>query len=271
VRRYGVVFQTGSQQRSDDKFRFGCEMVRSGRIGKVQTVHVGVGGPSEACYLPEQPVPPGLDWDFWLGPAPWRPFHEKVCPRASFGGWPQWRSYRDYSGGGMTDWGAHHFDIAQWGLGMDESGPVEVHPPDGKDFETLTYRYANGVVMYHGRAKGVSPNGVLFTGTDGKVEVNRGHLKTWPEDLMQKPTGADEVHLYQSRNHQSDWLQCIRTRERPICDVEVGCRSVTVCHIGNLAYWLKRPLRWDPAEEEFIGDPEANRWLDRPKRAPWTV
>jgi len=262
VRRYGRVFQTGSQQRSSGNFRLACELVRSGRIGKVQTVHVGVGGPSGPCYLPAQPVPAGLDWDMWLGPAPWRPYHASIHP-------VKWRAFRDYSGGSMTDWGAHHFDIAQWGLGMDGSGPVEIHPPDGKDHDTLTYKYANGVAMFRGGA-----NGVLFTGTDGKIEVNRGRLSSDPPEIIKEPIGPSDVHLARSpagswRGHNLDWHHCIRTRQRPICDVEIGHRSITVCHLGNIAVWLKRSLKWDPATERCIGDDEANRWLDRPQRAPW--
>ena len=260
VRRYGRVFQTGSQQRSSREFRFACEMVRSGRIGKITHINVNVGGPSGDCYLPEQPVPEGLNWDMWLGPAPWRPFNTGLHPF-------NWRGYRDYSGGGMTDWGAHHFDIAQWGLDMDHTGPVEITPPDGKDVQKLTYTYANGVIMTHGGGS----NGVLFTGTEGKVEVNRGYLKTWPDNLKDTPTQPGEVHLYESRDHRANLLQCIRTRQRPICDVEIGCRSVTVCHLGNITYWLKRPLRWDPDKEEIVGDPLASRWLDRPRRSPWSV
>lgn len=267
VRSYGRVFQTGSQQRSSSNFRFACEMVQSGRIGQLQTVHVSVGGPSADCYLPAEPVPAGVDWNMWLGPAPWRPYNTILCPPPSFTGFPLWRSYKNYSGGGMTDWGAHHFDIAQWGMGMDHSGPIEIYPPDGKDHPLLTYRYASGVELYHGGGA----NGVLFTGTEGKVEVNRGYLKTWPESLMHRPTAPDEVHLARSPGHQTDWLRSIRTRQKPICDVEIGARSVSVCHLGNLAYWLKRPLRWDPVREEFVGDAEANRWLDRPKRQPWTL
>jgi predicted dehydrogenase len=267
VRRYGRVFQTGSQQRSSREFRFACEMVRSGRIGQLKTINANVGGPSEDCYLPEEPVPQGVDWDLWLGPAPWRPYNSILCPPPSFTGYPHWRSYRDYSGGGMTDWGAHHFDIAQWGMGADDTGPVEIIPPDGKDVKLLTYRYASGVELYHGGGG----NGVVFHGTEGRIEVNRGHLQTWPASLMQKPIGPNEIRLYESPGHHEDWIRCIRTRQRPICDVEIGCRSVTVCHLGNLAYWLKRPLRWDPAKEEFVGDAEANRWLDRPKREPWTI
>ena len=263
ARRYGRVFQTGSQQRSTGDFRRACEIVRSGRIGKLQTVNVGIGQPSSEKYLPEEPIPDGFDWDRWLGPAPWQPYNGERRS-GSFGG--GWRLIRDYSGGMTTDWGAHHFDIAQWGMSMDHSGPVEVFPPDGKDHPMLTYRYANGATMFRDGA-----NGVLFTGTEGKVEVNRGHFKTWPDSIGQEPIGPNEVHLYESTDHGQDWLNCIRTRGRPICDVEIGCRSVTVCHLGNIACWLNRPIRWDPVREEILGDAEAARWLDRPKRAPWRM
>jgi predicted dehydrogenase len=268
IRRYGRVFQTGSQQRSGANFRIGCEMVRSGRIGKVHTVHVNVGGPSVPCDLPGQPVREGVDWDLWLGPAPWRPFHETICPPVSFGGWPQWRNYRDYSGGGMTDMGAHHFDIAQWGMGTELTGPVEIIPPDGKEHRWLTYKYANGITMHHGGGQNAD---VTFIGADGKIMVGRHPTRTEPPEILATPIGAHEVHLYSSNNHHGDWLDCIRTRQKPICDVEIGCRSVSICHLGNLAYVLKRPLKWDPAKEQFLGDDEANRWVDRPKREPWTL
>jgi len=263
VRRYGVVFQTGSQQRSayGGKFRFACEMVRSGRIGKLRCIHVNVWGPSGPCYLPAQPVPKGVDWDRWLGPAPWRPYHTKILRG--------WRSFRDYSGGGMTDWGAHHFDICQWALDKDDSGPVEIIPPNGKDVKLLTFRYDNGVEVYHMGAQGAQ---IEFKGTEGRIMVDRRTLRSDPPSIAQKPLGPNEVHLRNSGgDHKRHWLECVRSRQRPICDVEIGCRSVSVCHLGNLAYWLKRPLRWDPAREEIVGDPEAARWLDRPKRAPWRV
>jgi len=264
VRRYGRVFQTGSQQRSeyDGKFRFACEMVRSGRIGQLKSIVVNVGGPSRDCYEPAQPTPPGVDWDMWLGPAPWRPYNERILKG--------WRAYRDYSGGGMTDWGHHHFDIAQWALDADDTGPVEIVPPNGKDVQLLTYIYANGVEVTHGGEGGA---GVIFRGTEGKIRVDRGKLETEPAGIMQKPIGPDEVHLYNTTGmgHKGNFTDCVRTRKRPICDVEIGCRSVTVCHLGNIAYMLRRPLRWDPAKEEFVGDSLANRWLDRPKREPWTL
>ncbi len=266
ARRYDRVFQTGSQQRSAANFRYACELVRNGRIGKLQTVHVGVGGTSHEAYLPEEPVPDGFDWDRWLGPAPWAPYNHERASGSYSGGW---RLIRDYSGGMMTDWGAHHFDIAQWGMGTDHTGPVEIHPARenadaGDDHNLLTYVYASGVRMYRGKA-----NGILFTGTEGRVEVNRGYFRTWPDSIGREPIGPNEIHLYESRDHRQNWLDCIRTRRRPIADVEIGCRSVTVCHLGNIATWLGRPIRWDPEREEIIGDPEASRWLDRPKRAPW--
>ena len=266
VRRYGRVFQTGSQQRSGSEFRKACELVRNGRIGKIKAVHVGVGGPSSEKEFTPEPVPDGLDWDTWLGPAPWKPYNHERCSGDYGGGW---RQVRDYSGGMMTDWGAHHFDIAQWGLGMDDSGPVEIHPPDGKEYKSLTYKYANGIPMYHGG--GPKKGGIQFIGENGIVGVDRGYLDSWPPEIIKQDIGPNDIHLYNSRGHQADWLECIRTRRRPICDVEIGCRSVTVCHLGNIAHWLKHSIKWDPVKEEIIGDEEAGRWLSRPMRAPWTL
>lgn len=268
VRRTNRVCQTGSMQRSSKEFLKACELVRNGRIGKVRTVIVGVGGPSRWCDLPEEKMEPGLDWDLWLGPAPLRTYNSILSPRGVHNHFPDWRSYREYSGGGMTDWGAHHFDIAQWGLGMDNSGPMEIIPPaDPKAGSGVRYLYANGVEMIHDASK----NGVTFIGTDGKIFVDRGRFEADPESIGETPLGDQAIRLYASANHQRDWLDCIRTRKRPICDVEIGCRSVTVCHLGNLAYWNHRRLKWDPKKEKFIGDKEANTWLDRPKRAPWKV
>jgi len=270
VRENQRVFQTGSMQRSDSAFWKGCTLVRNGAIGEVKEVYVSVGGPSKWCDLPEEPMEPGLDWDFWLGPAPLRPYNSVLSPRGVHDHFPDWRSYREYSGGGMTDWGAHHFDIAQWGLGMDESGPVEIIPPNGSDVKRLTYRYANGTIMYHGGLEGYQ-FGCVFVGTKGKVCVDRGRFKAEPESLMSEKFEALPVQLYRSNNHYKDFVDCVRSRKRPICDVEVGARSVTVCHLGNIAYWHGRKLKWDPAKEQFVGDQEANTWLDVEKRGGWKV
>ena len=267
ARKYDRVFQTGSMQRSSGEFLKACELVRNGRLGQIKQVIVDVGPSSRPCDLPEEPMEPGLNWDLWLGPAPLRPYNSILSPRGVHTHFPDWRNYREYSGGMMTDWGAHHFDIAQWGLGMDESGPVEIIPPeDPKANRGLRYIYANGVEVLHGDS-----GGVLFIGSEGKILVNRGKFEATPKALGDDPLPAGATRLYKSNNHLSDFLSCMRTRKRPICDVEVGCRSVTVCHLGNLAYWNHRHLKWDPAKERFVGDDEANQWLDRPKRGGYQV
>lgn len=270
VRRYGRILQVGSQQRSDSTFLFACEMVRNGRIGKVHTIHVNVGGPPEEDYLPAEETPEGLDWDMWLGPCPMRPYSSTLAPPESFGGWPEWRYYRPYAGGMMTDFGAHHFDIAQWAIGMDGSGPVEIYPPDGETYTTLTYKYADGTVMYHGGGKPGSA--VEWIGDEGRVRVNRGqYLETEPDALKLERIGASDIRLYNSPDHRRNWLEAMRTRKDPICTAEIGQSTGVVCHIGNIAYWLKRPLKWDPDNERFVGDEEANRLLSRPMREPWNL
>ncbi len=264
MKRYGRIYQVGTQQRSWHEFRFACELVRNGYIGQVKSITVNVGGTSNWwCDAPGEPVPEWLDWNTWLGPAPWRPYTSKIAP----GGW---MAYRDYSGGEMTNWGAHMFDIAQWAMGMDESGPVEIIPPDDKEYKVLTYKYANGTMMTRNKISKEVP-GVLFEGTEGKIEVSRDHLVAQPESLLRQKITPDQVHLYESKNHPDNFLECIRTRNRPASDAEVGCRSITVCHLGNIAYWLKRPLQWDPKEEKFVNDPEADRMKSRTMRAPWRL
>jgi predicted dehydrogenase len=275
VRKYERVFQTGSQQRSSREFRLACEWVRNGRIGKIKAVYVNVGPPSKPCDLPGEEMPPGLDWDRWLGPAPKRPYHHELSPRGVHQHFPNWRNYREYSGGMMTDWGAHHFDIAQWGLGMDESGPVEIIPPqDPKATLGVRYVYANGIEVIHNDhyEKGKPVDGVAFIGTEGKIFVNRGKLTiSDPTDRFVQAPGDKEVTLYKSPGQQKDWLNCIKSRKRPICDVEIGARSVTVCHLGNLAYWNHRKLHWDPKEWRFVNDAEADKWLDRERRQGYSL
>lgn len=267
ARRYDRVFQVGTQQRSDPRFRFACELVRNGYIGKVTRALADPGGTSRICQLPAEPVPAGLDWDMWLGPAPWAPYHRERCVDL----WHWWH-WRDYSGGLMTDRGAHDFDIVQWGLGMDGSGPVEVFPPDGKQFKLLTYRYPNGVLLESG-VKGWGQRAALvtFKGTEGEVSVWRGGLETKPPKLADVQIRPDEIHLYESHHHQANFLECVRNRRPAVADVEVGASSVNVCHIGNIAYWLNRPLKWDPVGQKFEGDDQANRLTWRPMREPWRL
>ena len=188
ARKYKRVFQTGSQQRSNvfGPFREAAEIIRSGRLGKIQTVTVGVGGPSKWCDLPAEETEPGLDWDLWLGPAPLRPYNSILSPRGVHKHFPAWRDYREYAGGGHADMGAHHYDIAQWCLGMDDSGPVEILPPlVPKAHHGVTYRYANGVVMVHG-----GPSGCTFTGTDGTLRIDRDHLSSDPAAIVKDPLGG---------------------------------------------------------------------------------
>ena len=267
VRRCGRIFQTGTQQRSSGEFRFAGEMVLSGRIGRIKTVKVSIGGPSRDCYLPEEPVPAELDWNMWLGPAPWRPFNRRIA----YGGCGAWSQYRDYAGGWINEWGAHSIDSAHWALGMDDSGPVEVLPPDRKDVKHLTWRYPNGVVLYNDGRMSLGRDAIVFEGTEGRISVGRGYLQTWPASLKTRPTGPQEVHLYRSPGHHADWLRSIRTRARSGSDIAYTCRSMVACHLGNLAHWLGRPIKWDPVREQFVGDDVAARWIDRPRRQPWTL
>lgn len=258
-RRYGRIFQTGTQQRSAREFRFACELVRNGYIGELKHVTVNVGGGPRECNLPAQGSPPDwLDYDIWLGQAPWRPFHPSIL------GWMAWK---DYSGGEMTNWGAHHFDTAQWGTGFEDSGPAEIIPPDGKDYKVLTYKYPNGVTM----TRNNTCNGVKFEGTEGWVEVNRGYLRTYPNSLLRQKIGPNEIHLHVSNDHHIDFLNAVRNRTRPASDADIGYRSISVCHLGNIAYWLKRPLKWDPEKEKFANDPEADRMLWREMRSPYQI
>ena len=270
ARKHNRVFQTGSQQRSNvfGPFRQAAEIVRSGRLGKIKTVTVGVGGPSKPCDLPEEEMEPGLAWDLWLGPAPMRPYHSALSPRGVHNHFPAWRSYLEYAGGGHSDMGAHHYDIAQWCLGMDASGPVEVIPPEDPAKGTgVRFVYADGVVMTHG-----GPSGCVFTGTSGTLRIDRGHLSSDPESIVKDPLGTGDVRLPESPGHHRNWLDCIRSREQPVADVEIGARSVAIPILGNLAYWHRRGFKWDPSKWQFAGDDEANRrYLDRDRRDPWQL
>jgi predicted dehydrogenase len=284
VRKYKRVFQTGSQQRSQAQNRYGCELVRNGRIGKITKVE-GHNYPSPwNCQLPMQPVPEGLDWDMWCGPTQPVSYHNDIyTPRAN----PGWISFRPYSGGEITGWGAHGIDQIQWALGMEESGPTDIWV-EGSAFDPPTftepkprgpadkqcsqpiihYRYANGieVIMDQG-----NPGGGIFHGDQGKIEIFRGRVTSNPAEVVTEPIRADEIHLTKSDNHMRNWLDCIRSRERCVADVEFGHRSTNMCHLGNIARWLGRPLKWDPVKEIFPGDDEANALTDRERRAGYEL
>ncbi|MFH1740901.1 MAG: Gfo/Idh/MocA family oxidoreductase [bacterium] len=268
VRRNKVIFQTGSQQRSEfgGKFRQAVELIRNGRIGKVKRIHVGVGAPPVPCDLPEELCPEGTDWEMWNGPAPERGYNHELCPKGVHDHFPNFRLYREYAGGGLSDFGAHHFDIAQWALDMDDSGPVKIEPPEGDATSGLKFTYANGVEMFHG-----GPSGCTFEGTDGTIYVDRSELTSDPKEILEEPLGDNAIRVYFADNHMRNWIDCIRSREQPICTVETGHRTNSVCQLAIIGYELRRPLKWDPRKERFYGDGEANRLRDREIRAPWKL
>ena len=257
ARRFGRVFSGGSQRVWGD-YNYLHRVVRGGAAGKVEEVWVNVGGPSDEMLRPAMPVPEGLDWDQWLGPAPWRPYNPGYHPY-------NWRWCRDYSGGNTTDWGAHGFGGALFACNLHETGPVEICPPDGKEYKKMTIKFANGIRMYHG---GSGWGGLICVrGTEGEYSEQGPRNKSMKRD----PPNIQIPNYKGSGGIFGDFLHCVRTRERPFRDIELGHRTVTVCHLINISYWLNWPLKWDPVKEEIVGDTEANRWLDRPKRAPWRL
>ncbi len=279
VRRYGCIFQVGSQQRSDSRFRSACELVRNGRIGKLHTVKVGFSTDPPTTPQPPMPAPDWFDYDMWLGPAPWAAYTEKrVHPQTGYGR-PGWLRIQDYGAGMITGWGAHHNDIAQWGMGTEYTGPVEIegraeYPKDGLwnvhgDFR-IEYTYANGVKVICADNK-KNKQGILFEGTEGWVYVKRGQIDAEPKSLLTSTIGPNETHLYKSNSHKANFLDCIKSRTETAAPVEVGHRSCSVCLLGDIAMRLGRKLKWDPEQERFTNDDQANRMLYRPMRSPWQL
>ena len=274
AREHKRIVQTGSQQRSSPEFRKACMLVRNGFIGDVTDVMVGIPGPNHPGPIgPVEMVSSELNYEMWLGPAPLKPYHSK---RVHY----NFRFWWDYSGGQMTNFGAHHLDIAQWGLGRDNTGPVsaegtaEFNPQMVHEVTEkcrIIYEYSLGVKMTLGQGQQDIAEGTTFIGTKGRVAVSRGKLTTEPAELANASLDSAELtQLYRSDDHTKNFLDCMRTRELPICDVEIGHRSATVCHLGNLVARLGRPVKWDPETETFPGDAEAQAMTDRPYRAPWS-
>jgi len=261
VRRYGRVYQAGTQQRSeyDSKFRRACEFVHSGRIGKLQSIYAYRDG--GAVFWPTRfgeakPVPADLDWDLYLGPAPWLPYDGNTgAHRFDIG---------------ELNWGQHHYDIVQWAAGADETGPVELF----MEADRSCYKYASGVVVY-GKPYPNEPigndGGACFVGTGGRIAVDRDALVSDPPDIVREPLRPDEVHLYRSSRHADNFLECVRTRKRPICDADIAHRAASALLLGGVVKQLKRTLKWDPKAEVFINDDEANRMLSIAKRPPWYI
>ena len=261
VRRFGRVYQAGTQQRSeyDGKFRRACEFVRSGRIGKLQAIYAYRDGGAvfwPKRFGPSKPVPEDLDWDLYLGPAPWI-------------------SYDGNTGShrfdiGELNWGQHHYDIVQWAADADNTGPVELFMEN----ERSCYKYASGVVVY-GKPYPGEPvgnvGGACFVGTQGRIAVDREALVSDPPDIAREPLRPDEVHLYRSTSHAGNFLECIRTRKRPICDADIAHRAASALLLGGVAKQLNRTLKWDPQAEQFVKDDEANRKLSIATRPPWCI
>lgn len=270
VEHYGRVLQTGTQHRSNAKHRFACELVRNGRIGKVHTIRVRIPGNNCTCgptWHP-MPVPKGFDYDMWLGPAPWAPYTKQRCHY-------EFRFVLDHSGGQITNFGAHYIDLAQWGNGTEHTGPVEIvgrgEFPETGLFDTATkvdvqYTYADGVKLFC--STGTGPN-VLFQGSDGWISIKGGVIDAHPKSLLESKISPNEIHLYSSIDHKRNFLDCVKTRAESIAPVRIGHRSITICHLGNIAMMLKRKLQWDTDTERFVNDAEADRMLARPMRNPW--
>ena len=295
ARKHNRIVQCGSQQRSEARFLKAAEYVRNGRLGKIKRVLVGLVGVNwtKDPLTQDSAPPPELDYEMWLGPAPYRPYNKQ---RVHY----YFRFFWDYSGGQMTNWGAHHLDITQWALGMDDSGPTEIvgkgdFDPE-KRFETpsafsITYKYGNGVVVEcqspTPKVAALIPDrkdqvmeildgktdftGCIFEGEKGLLYVNRGVVRVWPEEIFETPIKDSDVRLHKSTQHHQDWLASIKSRKLPICDVAIGHRSATVCHLGNIAIRSGRKIQWDPAKEVIVGDAEAAKMTTKEYRAPWKL
>ena len=284
VRNNKVLLQVGSQQRSEAEFRQACELVRNGRLGKLQRIHVYLPPDSGTGDPKQSKVPAGFDFDTWIGPTKVVPYAvQGVHPQSDAVGKPDfsrpgWLQIERYCLGMITGWGSHMNDIAQWGHGGDaDGGPIEMQataefPQRGLfDVHTTfkaTGRYADGVELVQETGK---PAGVRFTGDKGWIFVQRGKIEAEPEELLQEPIGDGETKLYRSDNHYRNWLDCMRSGQEPICPVEVGHRSNTICIITHIAMRLGRKLHWDPKAEKFVGDAAANAMLDYEHRKPWTL
>jgi len=276
MRRYGRVFQTGTQQRSDQKFRFACELARNGYVGKIHTVKVGAPGPEyKRTYRKppvEEPIPAGLDYDMYVGPAPMKPYNGGRLA------WPDWYLIWDYCAGFSVNWGVHHLDIANWGCPALTSEPFELKGKAGYRDDGLTdnindwqaeFDYISGLRMSFTDTGNPNKQGCRFEGDKGWVHVNRGGIWAEPASLLQVKIKPDEINLYESDNHHADFLNCVQTRSDPVSPVEAGHKASYLGLITDIAGRLNRKLKWDPAAEQFIGDDEANRMLSRPMRSPW--
>jgi predicted dehydrogenase len=285
VKETNRVLQTGSQQRSDKNFRLACELVRNERLGKLKHVNVWLPSGRREGPFSSEPVPAGLNWDMWQGQTMPVEYVKERCHQS-------FRYWWEYSGGTMTDWGAHHLDIALWGTGFERSGPVSIEGkplvqmiPGGftaaSEYE-VQYVYPSGVTQtcqstaanaWNGRVVDATKqqHGVKFEGADGWIFVTRGKIEASEPELLTTPLASSATRLTVSENHMRNFFDSVRSRQQPICDAEIGHRSVSVCHLGVIAMRLGRKLRWDPDKEQFVGDQDADQWLGREMRKPWSL
>jgi predicted dehydrogenase len=281
VRETGRIFGLGSQQRSSPEFQHAVKLVQDGKLGKISLVNAYVGAPPTPYNLPEEPIPADLNWDLWLGPLPGDiHYNSQLDPPISLDPeeneklWGAWRWYKEMGGGFTTDWGAHMFDIAQWGLGMDRNGPVEISPiGDGTEF--IMWKYANGVTMTSEPFDEKLTKGVKFIGENGWIEVSRGYFNASDQSLMPaEPITQDENVPYETKiPHQVNFIESVRARQDPVVPVEIAHSSCTVCNLGNIACDLKRTIKWDPATETFVDDTDgaATKHMQYEYRAPWKL
>jgi len=292
VKRYGTVFQFGTQQRSDGRFRLASELVRNGRIGRLHTINVWSPGSRTGGSLERVPVPEWLDYEMWVGPAPMSPYTKHRCTNGFEPGDPYkvWPFISDYCAGWISGWGVHPMDIALWGAGGLLSGSFRIQgtgtfPSEGlcdtaTDWD-LTMQFPSGVTLnftgpassgkWRGRFGRHGGHGTVFIGTEGWVHVDRSHIRAHPQTLLQSPIGPAEIHLPPSDNHARNLLDCVKTRGQPVSHVDSAYAVDTICQVSAIAAKLGRPLRWDAGKERFLGDAAANKLLSRAMRSPWHV
>ncbi|MDQ8200666.1 Gfo/Idh/MocA family oxidoreductase [Pelagicoccus enzymogenes] len=266
-KRYGRILQVGSQQRSENAFRKAAEIVRNGWIGKVKQVHCNLGSFDAPTDYPEEPIPEGFNYEKWLGPTPWEPYNSKRVESSYSGGW---RNFWEYGSRKNGDWGAHHYDITQWALDRDDSGPVRF-VPKGEDQPYQYYEYDDGVRVIRdwGDFKG---HMIRFVGEEGEVMVSRDNrLDTLPVSLAGRPLEPSDARLYKSVDHRANWIESIYTRKPTICPASVGHRTATICQLAGIAERLGRTIKWDPISQQIQDDPRAALWQDRPRRAGYAL
>ena len=260
--KYGRIVQIGTQQRSSSHFRIAANLVRNGKIGEIKEIYAGLGSfrqPPETEKV--VPVPEGFDYDRWLGPTPFYEYSDHRV-QGNYGG--GWRCYWEYGSRKLGDWGAHHYDIIQWALGRDDTGPVEFVPKGYEGAEWDQFKYGDGITVYRDRKP--SPAMIRFIGTEGEVHVSRGKIATLPKELVRYKLTDEDVKVYESNNHRQNFIDGVKTRKKTICPATVGHRTGTICLLSGIAKRTGKPIKWDPKAEKVIDNAEATAMLTRERR-----